>query len=134
MPREFGFVPGIPGFRALARSCATSSCPGEQPRARCLTGPNPPTLGAVSIARSSAGISSSRRTSSPTTADPANGVNPVSSATNSILGACPKRSRGEVLRARRRLACDFTDKVRSSIAPQHGQTHPAKPPGQTRTR
>jgi len=66
---------------------ATSNCPGEQPRARCLTGRSPPTFGAVSIARSSAGISSSLRTSSPTTADPPNGVSDRSSATISIHGA-----------------------------------------------
>jgi hypothetical protein len=52
-----------------------------------LTGPSPPILGAVSVARSSAGISSSRRTSSPSTADPPNGVSVSSSATTSIRGA-----------------------------------------------
>jgi len=51
-----------------------------------LTGRSPPTFGAISIAQSSAGISFSLRTSSPTTADPPNGVSDGSSATISIRG------------------------------------------------
>jgi hypothetical protein len=99
-----------------------------------LTGPNPPTLGAVSIARSNAGISSSRRTNSPTTADPPNGVKLESSATISTRGACPNRSPGALLRVRLRLACDFTDKVRSPIAARtRKRTLPSRPDRSTDT-
>jgi hypothetical protein len=52
-----------------------------------LTGRNPPTLGAVSIALSNAGISSNRRASSPTTTQPPNGVSDRSSATISTRDA-----------------------------------------------
>jgi hypothetical protein len=113
----------------------TSASPGEQPRARCLTGRRPPTGGAVSIAASNAGISSIRRTSSPTTADPPNGVNVSSSARISTRETCrkrPARARSDTRLARRlAFAPLFTDKVRPPRSTETGATHAAKPPGRT---
>jgi hypothetical protein len=81
-----------------------------------LTGRRPPTRGAVSIAASSAGISSIRRTNSPSTAPPPNGVSVGSSARIITRGACrnrPARARSATRRARRlAFALFFTDKVR----------------------
>jgi hypothetical protein len=81
-----------------------------------LTGLRPPTRGAVSIAASSAGISSIRRTNSPTTAAPPNGVSDCSSARITTRGTCrnrPSRARSATRRARRfAFALPFTDKVR----------------------